>query len=130
MAFVKAVATEKGRRTLFAAAGSKRRFAMEERRDDGLLDLGGGDRPAGLRTGAWALTGADLGVDGGALRAMCVRGVRGWSIESKAVREVFDGLEGSLRGSSSSQTRFRLVVSLRVNGLMFFVSISAIGRFL
>lgn len=132
LAFDSAVARENGRRTVFLVAGSKRCFATERRREDGgLLDLSWGDRPAGLRMGLlWAEAGADLGVDGDALRVMEAQGVEGWSMEAKAVREDLIGLGDSLSDSSSSESRFRLVERLRVEGLMFSVSISAIGRLL
>lgn len=104
---------------------SGRLLAIVERRENGLQDLGGGERPAGLRLGA------DLGVD--TVGLVGVVGLRGVTVVDftvvRTMREVLKGLQGSLAGSrsSSSAPRLRLVDCLKVVGSIFSESTSDRG---
>jgi hypothetical protein len=78
------------------------------------MDLGGGERPAGLRTGA------DLGVERESLEGVARRGEKLISRTERAMREVLRGLAALLvTSSSSSRVRLRLPERLRVFGSMF-----------
>lgn len=104
---------------------SGRLLAIVERRENGLQDLGGGERPAGRRLGA------DLGVD--TVGLVGVVGLRGVTVVDltvvRTMREVLNGLQGSLAGSrsSSSAPRLRLVDCLKVVGSIFSESTSDRG---
>lgn len=112
----RAAAREKGRATP-RLVGSGRTLAID-RRPGVLKDLGGGDRPAGLKIGA------DLGVEveGPFLNGVDSRGVR-WSRVVSVRREVLSGLgEPFETSSSSSQDLLRLEERLSVVGSMFSAS--------
>lgn len=111
----RAEASEKGRATPRLLYCSERGLAMSERRVADLLDLGGGERPAGFRMGA------DLGVvietfEGGVERT----GETLMRVE-RAMRDVLTGLD-ALLSSSSSEVRLRFVEKLA--GLIFLESAS------
>lgn len=81
------------------------------------MDLGGGERPAGL------IMGADLGVDREGLNGVESRGVKLMSRTDRAMREVLRGLGEPLEmSSSSSRERLRLPERLNVLGSMFSAS--------
>lgn len=95
-------AREKGRETPRLLYCSERGLAMSERRVADLLDLGGGERPAGLRMGA------DLGVViEGIFEGVDRRGEMLMRVE-RAMRDVLMGLD-ALLSSSSSNVRLRFV---------------------
>lgn len=87
---------------------------MSERRVADLLDLGGGERPAGLRIGA------DLGVVIESFEGVERRGEMFMRVE-RAMRDVLMGFD-ALFSSSSSEVRFRLAEKLA--GLIFSESAS------
>lgn len=98
-------AREKGRATPRLLYWSERGLAMSERRVADLLDLGGGERPAGLRMGA------DLGVViEGIFEGVERRGEMLMRVE-RAMRDVLMGLD-ALLSSSSSNVRLRFVEQL------------------
>lgn len=81
------------------------------------MDLGGGDRPAGLRMGA------ERGVAGATFRGVERRGVMFVSWVVRAMRELLRGFgEPLATSSSSSRLRLRLEERLRVFGSMFSAS--------
>lgn len=113
----RAVARENGRATPRLLLGSGRALAIVDRRPDVLIDLGGGDRPTGLRIGA------ERGVDGVVFRGVERRGETLLSRVVRAMREVLRGLREPLAmSSSSSMLRLRLEDKLRVLGSMFSAS--------
>lgn len=115
--WARAEAREKGRATPRLLYWSERGLAMRERRVADLLDLGGGERPAGLRIGA------DLGVAVEEIfKGVEIRGEMLVLRVERAMRDVLMGLVMLLFSSSSSDVRLRFVE--RLAGLIFSVSVS------
>ena len=110
----RAEAREKGRATPRLLYCSERGLAMSERRVADWLDLGGGERPAGL------MMGADLGVVIEIFEGVERTGEMLMRVE-RAMRDVLTGLD-ALLSSSSSKVRLRFVEKLA--GLIFSESAS------
>lgn len=107
------MASEKGRATPPRLLSSGRPLVIVDRRAEE-MDLGGGERPAGLRTGA------DLGVERESFEGVESRGEKLMSWTERVMREDLRGLgEPLVMSSSSSRVRLRLPERLRVFGSMF-----------